>query len=89
MPLAFLLSWTAEKCRHPMPSANLGPNAIARGKVSWYPRCGSRTSMRCLWKPEKSFSVNNVHAKGYGMLLIRTVLDDETSSQSSVAFQGQ
>eukprot|EP00957_Ditylum_brightwellii_P054884 4160150-Ditylum_brightwellii.AAC.1 len=68
------MSWTAEKCRHPMPPAILGPNAIAHGKVHWYPRHGSRTSMRRLWKPEKSFSVNNVHAKGYVMLLMRTVI---------------
>eukprot|EP00957_Ditylum_brightwellii_P119943 9153665-Ditylum_brightwellii.AAC.1 len=73
MPIVFLLNWAADKCRQPVPPANLDPKAMARGILRWYPRHGSKTSRSRLWNPANSTAVSNVHAREYVMLLMRTV----------------
>eukprot|EP00957_Ditylum_brightwellii_P061256 4648895-Ditylum_brightwellii.AAC.1 len=62
MPIVFLLNWTAEKWRHPIPPANLDPKAMAQGKLRWYPRHHTNST-----------TVNDVQSREYVMLLMRTV----------------
>eukprot|EP00957_Ditylum_brightwellii_P056921 4314794-Ditylum_brightwellii.AAC.1 len=73
MPIVFLLNWTAEKWRQLIPPVNLDPKAMARGKLCWYPRHSSKTGGSCLWKPGNSTTVNDVQAREYMILRMRTV----------------
>eukprot|EP00957_Ditylum_brightwellii_P046525 3531104-Ditylum_brightwellii.AAC.1 len=74
MPIVFLLNWTAEKWRQPIPPANLDPKAMAWGKLRWYLRHGSKTGRSRLWNPENSTAVNDVQAREYVILMMRTVI---------------